>query len=62
MLHTEAKEVLRVTANEYLDHVTEQYCFEITAIGRVRETGRQFVVRDDYRLRRPDITIEVSSL
>lgn len=45
--------------NDYLDHLTEQYMINITATVQVKETGTVHIKEEYYRLRRPEIEVEV---
>lgn len=50
-----------VKTDEYLDKMYELFGMEIMAYAHIKETDNCYVKTDDYRLRRPDITIEVAS-
>lgn len=51
---------MKVSLIEYLPHITEQMGMKVSAILRVVETGHVHTFQDDFRLRKPDIHIEVS--
>ena len=50
---------MRVTAEEYLHHVGDQASFHLAVFARVEETGQEFADLDDFRLRDPDLEIQV---
>lgn len=48
-----------VKADEYWDKMYELFSMEITAFAYIKETGNYYLKKDDFRLRRPDILVEV---
>lgn len=48
-----------IKTDEYLDKMYELFGMEIMAYAHIKETENCYVKTDDFRLRRPDITIEV---
>lgn len=53
------EEVMKVTAEEYLPLITDEVGFVINVMSYVDETGQRFATKEDFRLRLPDIKIEV---
>ena len=50
---------MHVSADEYLDHVTENAAMKISFVGRVGETQQMLTMKDDFRLRIPDLQLKV---
>lgn len=48
-----------VTVREYLPKLLDQAAFLITCFAKVNETGQIFIQSDDFRLRMPDIKLNV---
>ena len=59
---TEEHITLSLSANEYLDHVTENAALKISLVARVLETEHVITLKDDFRLRIPDLQLEVSAV
>ena len=53
------KLTMPVSAEEYLGHVTENAALKICFAGRVEETQQILTMKDDFRLRIPDLQIKV---
>ena len=51
---------MRVTTDEYLQHVVDQVAFKVHVVAQVEETNQIYNDEDDFRLRRPDLVLEVS--
>ena len=51
-----------VTAGEYLDKVTENAAMKVYVLARVNETEQMITLKDDFRLRMPDLQLEVSQI
>jgi len=49
-----------VTVREYLPKLLDQAAFLITCFAKVNETGQIFIQSDDFRLRMPDIKLNVA--
>ena len=52
---------MRVTAEEYGHLITDQCGFKLECVSWVKETNQVFTCNDDFRLRRPDLTVKVQS-
>ena len=59
LLVTEDVASMKVGLTEYLPHISEQMGMKVSAILQVVETGHIQAFQDDFRLRKPDIQIEV---
>ena len=46
---------------KYLDHMFELFAMQILALAHIKETENVHIAEEDYRLRRPDIIVQVSS-
>ena len=53
---------MSVVAGEYLDKVTENAAMQVYVLARVDETEQMITLKDDFRLRMPDIQLEVSQI
>ena len=51
--------VMRIQAEEYLHCIVDQVAFKVNVLAMVAETKQTFADHDDFRLRRPDLKIEV---
>lgn len=51
--------VMRIAPEEYLHLVVDQVSFKINVLARVQETDQVFAGDEVYRLRRPDLELEV---
>ena len=52
---------MRVAAEEYGHLITDQCGFKLECVSWVKETNQVFTCNDDFRLRRPDLTVKVQS-
>ena len=50
---------MRITGEEYLHLIVDQVAFKISVLAMVEETKQVYADHDDFRLRRPDLEIEV---
>lgn len=50
---------MTVSPDDYLNEMVDQCAFKSTVMAKVAETNQIFCAYDDFRLRRPDVEIEV---
>lgn len=50
---------MNVYASEYLNKVAEQAAMKVSVLITVLETGQKHAKQDDFRLRTPDMNVEV---
>ena len=51
-----------LVAGEYLDKVTENAAMKVYVLARVDETQQMITLKDDFRLRMPDLQLEVQCI
>ncbi|VDI37121.1 transglutaminase 1 [Mytilus galloprovincialis] len=56
---TEGESSLEVKFLDYLPKISEQMAMKVSAVVQVEETGHIQAFQDDFRLRKPDIQVEV---
>ncbi|XP_071173107.1 protein-glutamine gamma-glutamyltransferase K-like isoform X1 [Mytilus edulis] len=56
---TEGESSLEVKCLDYLPKISEQMAMKVSAVVQVEETGHIQAFQDDFRLRKPDIQVEV---
>ena len=52
--------VCGVSMEEYLHLLVDQASFSVDVIAEVEETNKEIAIQDIYRLRRPDLDVDVS--
>lgn len=57
----DASVVLEVQYQDYESKLEDQCAFHISAMAKVRETDFEYFAQDDFRVRMPDIIIEVGT-
>lgn len=55
----EGESSLEVKFLDYLPKISEQMAMKVSAVVQVEETGHIQAFQDDFRLRKPDIQVEV---
>jgi hypothetical protein len=50
---------MRVSVDEYVDAVSEGAMFRCAMLSKVKESGQQFAALESFRLRLPDLTVQV---
>lgn len=48
-----------VTYDDYAPELTDQGAFNIACLANVKDTDFEFFSQDDFRVRKPDISIKV---
>ncbi|KAL7642373.1 UNVERIFIED_CONTAM: hypothetical protein RMT77_006934 [Armadillidium vulgare] len=52
---------MTVSFDEYYKKLVDQCAFNISCLGKVKETNFEYFAQDDFRVRKPDIKIQCSS-
>lgn len=55
------KITMPVTYDEYAPELSDQCAFNVACLANVKDTNFEFFSQDDFRVRKPDITIKVDS-
>lgn len=50
---------MNVTWEEYAPHLMDQAAFNIACLATVHDTNFEYFAQDDFRVRKPDIKIQV---
>ena len=53
---------MRITGEQYLHLIADQVAFKISVFAMVEETNQVNADHEDFRLRRPDLEIEVGTI
>ncbi|KFM78740.1 Annulin, partial [Stegodyphus mimosarum] len=56
---TEKEVTMKVSYDEYEKQIVDQAAFNMIAMAQVEETGFDYFAQDDFRVRKPDVKIEV---
>lgn len=59
LFSAEQEFVLHVEVSDYLEKLVEQACIHIYVMGKVKKSNQLFVTDAAFRLRRPDLIIQV---
>ena len=54
--------MMRLSSEDYIYHIVDQASFNVNIMANVEETGQIHAKDKAYRLRRPDLELEVSQM